>query len=165
MRPSPAAPSVEQGAASIAVSGDHGALERVRPYLLAMAPGGITHVGRLGLAKSMKIATNLGLAVQMLAFAEAVLLAEKAGIARETAVEALLKSVVASPMVKYRGPYVVGMPAEAWFDVGMMQKDLKLALDLGRTTGVPLPSVAVANELLTAARGMGLGRSPRSRAA
>src|SRR5438034_8457674 len=82
-----------------------------------MAPGGITHVGRLGLAKSMKIATNLGLAVQMVAFAEAVLLAEKAGIARERAVEALLKSVLASPMVKYRGPFVLGMPAEAWFDV------------------------------------------------
>ncbi len=72
--------------------------------------------------------------------------------------EALLKSVLASPMVKYRGPFVLGMPAEAWFDVGMMQKDLKLALDLGRATGVPLPSVAVANELLTAARGMGLKR-------
>ena len=86
------------------------------------------------------------------------LLAEKAGIARKRAVEALLKSVLASPMVKYRGPFVLGMPAEAWFDVGMMQKDLKLALDLGRTTGVPLPSVAVANELLTAARGMELGR-------
>src|SRR2546425_3123858 len=77
---------------------------------------------------------------------------------RSRAVEALLKSVLASPMVKYRGPFVLGMPAEAWFDVGMMQKDLKLALDLGRATGVPLPSVAVANELLTAARGMGLGR-------
>src|SRR5216117_3384187 len=79
-------------------------------------------------------------------------------IARVGAVEALLRSVLASPMLKYRGPFVLGMPAEAWFDVGMMQKDLKLALDLGRTTGVPLPSVAVANELLTAARGMELGR-------
>jgi 3-hydroxyisobutyrate dehydrogenase len=87
-----------------------------------------------------------------------VLLAEKAGVARERAVEAMLKSVLASPMVKYRGPFVLGMPAEAWFDVGMMQKDLQLALSLGRTTGVPLPSVAIANELLTAARGMGLGR-------
>ena len=149
--------TVEQGAASIAVSGDHGALERVRPYLLAMAPGGITHVGRLGLAKSMKIATNLGLAVQMLAFAEAVLLAEKAGIARETAVEALLKSVVASPMVKYRGPYVVGkMPRDAWFNVGMMQKDLQLALDQGHATGVTLPTTALAQQWLTMARGLGL---------
>jgi len=93
----------------------------------------------------MKIAINQGLAVQMLAFAESVLLAEKAGVARERAVEALLRSVVASPMLKYRGPFVLGMPAEAWFDVGMMQKDLGLALDLGRSTGVPLATVSVTN--------------------
>ena len=150
--------TVEQGNASIAAGGDPTALERVRPYLLAMAPGGITHVGPLGLAKTMKIATNLGLAVQMLAFSEAVLLAEKAGIARATAVEALMKSVIASPMVKYRGPFVLGkMPRDAWFNVPMIQKDLKLALALGAAEGVPLPSTALAHEMLTAARGQGLG--------
>ena len=149
--------TVEQGAASIASGGDREALERVRPFLRAMAPGGLTHVGPLGLAKTMKIATNLGLAVQMLAFSEAVLLAEKAGIARETAVEALLKSVIASPMVKYRGPYVVGrMPHDAWFNVGMVQKDLQLALDQGHATGVPLPTTALVQQWLTMARGLGL---------
>jgi len=150
--------TVEQGAASIAVGGEREALERARPYLSVMAPGGITHVGPLGLAKTMKIATNLGLAVQMLAFSEAVLLAEKAGIARETAVEALLKSVIASPMVKYRGPYVVGtMPRDAWFNVGMIQKDMQLALDQGHATGVPLPTTALVQQWLTMARGLGLG--------
>jgi 3-hydroxyisobutyrate dehydrogenase-like beta-hydroxyacid dehydrogenase len=147
--------TLEQGQLSFMVGGDAAALERVRPYLLAIGPT-ITHVGALGLAVTMKIATNLGLAVQMLAFSEAVLLAEKAGIARGRAVEVLLKSVVASPMVKYRGPFVLGMPAEAWFNVGMMQKDLGLALELGRGTGVVLPSTALAHELLTAARGLGL---------
>jgi 3-hydroxyisobutyrate dehydrogenase-like beta-hydroxyacid dehydrogenase len=94
----------------------------------------------------------------MLAFSEAVLLAEKAGIARERAVEALLKSVVASPMVKYRGPFVLGqMPAEAWFKVAMIQKDLQLALDQARATGVPLPLTSVTQEWMTAARGLGLG--------
>ena len=131
---------------------------RVRPYLAVLGPGGVTHVGPLGLAKTMKIATNLGLAVQMLAFSEAVLLAEKAGIARETAVEALLKSVIASPMVKYRGPFVLEMPEEAWFDCNMMQKDMVLALDLGRELDVPLPTTATTNEFLTAARGMGLDK-------
>jgi 3-hydroxyisobutyrate dehydrogenase-like beta-hydroxyacid dehydrogenase len=150
--------SVEQGAASIAVGGERDALERVRPYLAAMAPGGLTHVGALGLAKTMKIATNLGLAVQMLAFSEAVLLAEKAGIARPTAVEALLKSVVASPMVKYRGPYVIGaMPRDAWFDLAMIQKDMQLALDQAHATGVPLPTTALTQQWLTMARGVGLG--------
>jgi 3-hydroxyisobutyrate dehydrogenase-like beta-hydroxyacid dehydrogenase len=150
--------TVEQGQASIAVGGDAAALERVRPYLLAMGPGGITHVGPIGLAKTMKIATNLGLAVQMLAFSEAVLLAEKSGIKRETAVEALMKSVIASPMVKYRGPFVVGkMPTDAWFAVPMIQKDLQLALDQGHATGVPLPTTALTQEWLTMARGLGLG--------
>lgn len=150
--------TVEQGQASIQVGGDARALERVRPYLAALGPGGITLVGPLGLAKTMKIATNLGLAVQMLAFSEAVLLAEKSGIARETAVEALLKSVIASPMVKYRGPFVLGrMPTDAWFKVPMIQKDLQLALDQGRAVGVPLPTTALTQEWLTMARGLGLG--------
>jgi 3-hydroxyisobutyrate dehydrogenase-like beta-hydroxyacid dehydrogenase len=147
--------TLEAGQLSFMVGGAETALERVRPFLTAIGPT-ITHVGAVGLAKAMKIAINQGLAVQMLAFAESVLLAEKAGVARERAVEALLRSVVASPMLKYRGPFVLGMPGEAWFDVGMMQKDLKLSLDLGRATGVPLPTVAVTNEMLTAARGLGL---------
>lgn len=147
--------TLEAGQLSIMVGGDAAVLERVRPYLLAIGPT-ITHVGPLGLAVTMKIATNLGLAVQMLAFSEAVLLAEKAGIERERAVETLLKSVVASPMVKYRGPFVLKMPAEAWFNVPMMQKDLALALELGRSVGVPLPTTALTYEMLTAARGLGL---------
>jgi 3-hydroxyisobutyrate dehydrogenase-like beta-hydroxyacid dehydrogenase len=59
-------------------------------------------------------------------------------------------------MVKYRGPFVLEMPDQAWFDVDMMQKDLLLALEMGRELDVPLPTTAVTNELLTAARGLGL---------
>ncbi|MFQ5896665.1 MAG: NAD(P)-dependent oxidoreductase [Candidatus Methylomirabilia bacterium] len=147
--------TLERGQLSILVGGEATVLERVRPCLLAIGPT-ITHVGPLGSAVTMKIATNLCLAVQMLAFSEAVLLAEKGGIARERAVEALLTSVVASPMLKYRGPFVLQMPQEAWFNVAMMQKDLQLALELGRAGGVPLPSTALAQEVLTAARGLGV---------
>lgn len=148
--------TIAQGRLSIMVGGDPAALERVRPWLTAIGPT-VVHVGALGLAKTMKVATNAALAVQMLSFAEAVVLAEKAGIARERAVEALLKSVIASPMLLYRGPFVLGMPAEAWFDVPMMQKDLQLALDLGHAAGAVLPSVALMQECLTMARGLGLG--------
>jgi 3-hydroxyisobutyrate dehydrogenase-like beta-hydroxyacid dehydrogenase len=148
--------TVEQGQLAFMVGGDPAALDRVRDYLLAIGPT-ITHVGPLGLATTMKIATNLGLAVQILAFSEAVLLAEKAGIARERAVETLLKSVIASPMLKYRGPFVLGMPAEALFNVAMMQKDLDLALELGHRLGVPLPTTALTQSMLTAARSLGLG--------
>jgi 3-hydroxyisobutyrate dehydrogenase-like beta-hydroxyacid dehydrogenase len=137
------------------VGGDPQAFESVKPILEAIGPK-VNYVGGNGLAVTMKIATNLSLAVQMLAFSEGVLLAEKSGIPRRTAVEVLLNSVIASPMVKYRGPFVLGMPEEAWFNVNMMQKDMNLALELGQEVNVPLPTTAATNEFLTAARGMGL---------
>jgi 3-hydroxyisobutyrate dehydrogenase-like beta-hydroxyacid dehydrogenase len=147
--------TLEEGKLSIMVGGERQTFERALPILQAIGPK-VTYVGAHGLAVSMKIATNLSLAVQMLAFSEGVLLAEKSGIARETAVEVLLNSVIASPMVKYRGPFVLNMPDEAWFDVNMMQKDLLLALEMGRQLDVPLPTTAITNEMLTTARGMGL---------
>jgi 3-hydroxyisobutyrate dehydrogenase-like beta-hydroxyacid dehydrogenase len=147
--------TVDAGQLSFMVGGDPAALEKVRDHLLAIGPT-ITHVGELGLAVTMKIATNLSLAVQMLAFSEAVVLAEKAGIVRERAVEVLLKSVIASPMLRYRGPFVLGMPAEALFNVDMSKKDLGLALEMGHALGVPLASVALVDQLLSAARGLDL---------
>jgi 3-hydroxyisobutyrate dehydrogenase-like beta-hydroxyacid dehydrogenase len=147
--------TLDEGKLSFMVGGNREAFEKARPILEAIGPK-VTYVGGNGLAVSMKIATNLSLAVQMLAFSEGVLLAEKSGINRETAVEVLLNSVMASPMVKYRGPFVLDMPDEAWFDVHMMQKDLLLALEMGRRLDVPLPTTAITNEMLTAARGMGL---------
>lgn len=147
--------TLEEGKLSIMVGGDTEVFEKAKLILLDIGPK-VTHVGRNGLAVTMKIATNLSLAVQMLAFSEGVLIAEKSGIKREVAVEVLTNSVIASPMVKYRGPFVMGMPEEAWFNVNMMQKDMNLALELGRQLDIPLPTTAVTNEFLTAARGMGL---------
>jgi len=146
--------TLEEGKLSFMVGGKREIFDKVLPYLQAIGPKA-TYVGGHGLAASMKIATNLSLAVQMLAFSEGVLLAEKSGIARATAVEVLLNSVMASPMVKYRGPFVLKMPDEAWFDVNMMQKDLLLALEMGRQLDVPLPTTSITNEFLTAARAMG----------
>ena len=146
--------TLEQGNLSIMVGGDAGVFEKVRPILLAIGPK-VTRVGGHAHGTLMKVATNLSLAVQMLAFSEGVLLAEKFGIPRETAVEVLLNSVIASPMIKYRGPFVIKKPAEAWFNVNMMQKDMVLALEMGRELDVPLPTTAITNEWLTAARGMG----------
>ena len=147
--------TLEQGKLSVMVGGDADVFARVKPILEAIGPK-VFHVGPNGAAVTMKIATNLSLAVQMLAFSEGVLLAEKSGIQRETAVEVLLASVIASPMVTYRGPFVLEQPDEAWFDVNMMQKDMNLALELGRELDVPLPTTAVTNEFLTTARALGL---------
>lgn len=146
--------TLQEGKLSVMVGGKKETFEKVKPILLDIGPK-VTHVGDNGLALSMKIAVNLSLAVQMLAFSEGVLLAEKSGIAREVAVDVLVNSAVASPMIKYRGPFVLAQPEEAWFDVNMMQKDMVLAMELGRQLDVPLPTTAVSNEFLTAARGMG----------
>jgi 3-hydroxyisobutyrate dehydrogenase-like beta-hydroxyacid dehydrogenase len=147
--------TLQEGKLSVMVGGRKETFEKVKPLLLDIGPK-VTYVGDNGLALVMKIGTNLSLAVQMLAFCEGVLVAEKSGIAREVAVDVLTHSVIASPMVQYRGPFVLKQPDEAWFNVNMMQKDMLLALELGRQLDVPMPTTAVTNEFLTAARGMGL---------
>ncbi len=147
--------TLQQGKLSIMVGGHKDTFERIKPLLLDIGPK-VTHVGENGLALVMKIATNISLLAQMLAFSEGVLLAEKSGIAREVAVDVLTHSAIASPMVQYRGPFVLQMPEEAWFNVHMMQKDMLLALELSRKVGVPLPISSAGNELLTTARAMGL---------
>lgn len=148
--------TLEAGKLSVMVGGDEAAFEKVKPYLMDIAPKAAHHVGGNGLAVAMKIASNLSLAVQMLAFSEGILLAEKMGIKREVAADVLFNSVIASPMIKYRGPFVLDMPDEAWFNVNMMQKDMNLALELGQRLGVPMPTTTITNEFLTAARGMGM---------
>jgi 3-hydroxyisobutyrate dehydrogenase len=149
--------TLQEGKLSVMVGGRRETFDRLKPILDDIGPK-VTYVGDNGLALSMKIATNLSLAVQMMAFCEGILLAEKSGIAREVAVDVLTNSAIASPMIKYRGPFVLNMPAEAWFDVNMMQKDMMLALDMGRALDIPLPTTAVSNEFLTAARGMGFAK-------
>jgi 3-hydroxyisobutyrate dehydrogenase-like beta-hydroxyacid dehydrogenase len=149
--------TLEEGRLSVMVGGREETFRAVEPILRDIGPT-VTHIGSNGQALLMKIAINLSLHVQMVAFCEGLLLAEKDGIDRELAVEAMLASVIASPMLKYRGPFVLDMPDEAWFDCDMMQKDMVLALEAGRQLDVPMPTTAVSNELLTAARGMGLAR-------
>jgi 3-hydroxyisobutyrate dehydrogenase-like beta-hydroxyacid dehydrogenase len=147
--------TLQKGQLSIMVGGKPATFERLKPLLEEIGPK-VTYVGGNGLALAMKIAVNLSLSAQMLAFSEGVLLAEKSGISRETAVEVLTHSAIASPMIEYRGPFVLQPPEEAWFNVSMMQKDMLLALEMGRQLNVPLPFTALGSEFLTAARAMGL---------
>jgi 3-hydroxyisobutyrate dehydrogenase-like beta-hydroxyacid dehydrogenase len=149
--------TLQEGKLSVMVGGRKDTFDRIMPLLREIGPK-VTYVGDNGLALVMKIAANLSLAVQMLAFSEGILLAEKSGISRDVAVDVLTNSAIASPMVKYRGPFVLKLPAEAWFNVNMMQKDMLLALELGRALDVPMPTTAVTNEFLTSARGMGLAQ-------
>ena len=147
--------TLEQGNLSLMVGGEQTTFERVKPTLLDIGPK-VNYVGKNGQAVLMKIAVNLNLQVQILGFYEGLLLAEKGGIPRETALEVMLNSVIASPALKYRTPFVLNMPDEAWFNVNMMQKDMLLALEMGRELDVPMPTTSISNEFLTAARAMGL---------
>lgn len=145
------------GTSSFMVGGEKTAFEKVQPVLLDVGSK-VTHVGTNGLAVVMKIAINLSLPVQLLALSEGILLAEKNGIPRKLAIEAWVKSAAAAPATIHRAELLVDKTKEGWFDVNMMQKDLLLALEIGRESGVPLPTTTITNEFLTSARGMGLGQ-------
>jgi 3-hydroxyisobutyrate dehydrogenase-like beta-hydroxyacid dehydrogenase len=149
--------TVKAGNASIMIGGDEAAFERAKPVLLAIGPK-VTRIGGNGLACQMKIAVNLLLMVEVIAFGEAIALAEKGGVAREVALDAVLKSVAASPVLGYRGPFILEgkMPAVPLADVTLQQKDMLLALDLGRKLGSPVPLAAAANEMMNACRGLGI---------
>src|SRR6266571_9452190 len=149
--------TLEQGNLSLMVGGEEAIFEQVKPILLDIGPK-VNYVGKNGQAVLMKIAINLNLQVQILAFYEGLLLAEKGGVPRETALKVMLDTVIASPALKYRTPFILEKPDEVWFSVDMMQKDMLLALEMGRELDVPLPTTAVSNEFLTAARAMGLAK-------
>jgi 3-hydroxyisobutyrate dehydrogenase-like beta-hydroxyacid dehydrogenase len=149
--------TIGQGKASVMVGGDKAAFDRVQPMLLAIGPK-VTYIGAQGLAVQLKVALNMTLVIEVIGFCEGVALAEKGGVPREVAVDAMLKSVVASPVISYRAPLILeGHISDATYgDVNLQQKDMLLALTLGRRMGVPVPLGAAANEMLNACRGLGL---------
>src|SRR6202049_1681280 len=149
--------TLEQGNLSLMVGGDEAIFEQVKPVLLDIGPK-VNYVGKNGQAVLMKIAINLNLQTQIVSFYEGLLLAIKGGVPVETALEVMLNSVIASPSLKYRTPFLLEEPDEAWFNVNMMQKDMLLAEELGRELNVALPTVAISNQLLTSARAMGLSK-------
>jgi 3-hydroxyisobutyrate dehydrogenase-like beta-hydroxyacid dehydrogenase len=146
-------PQVRTGTLTIMVGGEEQAYARVEPILRIL--GTPARVGENGQGLVLKLAINVSLAVQMLAFSEGLLMATRAGIERELAVDVMTRSPIGSPMLKARAALVLDLPDEAWFDVGLMQKDIVLALDEARRLRVPLPSAAAADELLTVARALG----------
>jgi 3-hydroxyisobutyrate dehydrogenase-like beta-hydroxyacid dehydrogenase len=149
-------PAAADGSLAIMVGGDPGAFARVEPLLRELGRT-VTHVGDNGQALTMKLAVNISLAVQMIAFSEGVLLAERGGIDPELAIGVLNASAIGSPMLRARGPLLLDRPPEAWFDVDLMHKDVDLALEQGRKLHVPLPSTAVASNLLSSAQALGRG--------
>jgi 3-hydroxyisobutyrate dehydrogenase-like beta-hydroxyacid dehydrogenase len=152
--------TVEQGNASLMIGGDKATFERIEPVLRAIGPK-VTYIGPSGQAVTMKLAVNALLMVEVIAFGEAMALAEKGGVDREVALDAFLKSVTAAPVLGYRGPFILEgkMPKVPLADVTLQQKDMLLVLDMARRFGCPVPLAAAANEMMNACRGLGLDRN------
>jgi 3-hydroxyisobutyrate dehydrogenase-like beta-hydroxyacid dehydrogenase len=147
-------PAAEDGSLTIMVGGSDGTYAQLEPILRELGSK-VVRIGENGSALLMKLAVNINLAEQMLAFSEGVLLAEQGGIDRALAVSVLTESAIGSPMLRSRGQFVLELPERAWFDVRLMRKDLTLALEAATRLDVPLPSAAIAQQLFTAAHAMG----------
>ncbi|HEX6403157.1 MAG TPA: NAD(P)-dependent oxidoreductase [Pseudonocardiaceae bacterium] len=148
-------PQVQAGTLTIMVGGDEQAYSRVEPVLREL--GTPTRIGDNGQGLVLKLAINISLAVQMLAFSEGLLLAQRDGIDPRLAAKVMVHSSIGSPMLRARVPLVLNLPDEAWFDVSLMHKDIRLALAAGRERRVPLPSAGVADDMLARAAELGYG--------
>jgi 3-hydroxyisobutyrate dehydrogenase-like beta-hydroxyacid dehydrogenase len=149
-------PQVQAGTLTIMVGGDEGAYRRVEPLLRVL--GTPNYVGGNGQGLVLKLAINISLAVQMLAFAEGLLLAERSGVDRQRALEIMEASPIGSPMLRARASIILDPPEEAWFDVSFMHKDIELALDAARELQIPLPTAERADEVLERAQALGYER-------
>jgi 3-hydroxyisobutyrate dehydrogenase-like beta-hydroxyacid dehydrogenase len=150
--------TIEEGRLSFMVGGNEQTLNEVRPVLLDIGPV-ITHVGTVEQAAAMKLAVNLSVAIQVIAFSEGVLLAERYGIRPDQSVDVLLHSVIASPMLAYRGPFLLDPPEDPWFTVALARKDLRIVLDMAERTNLPLWSAAAAAPVMAAAEALGYGQA------
>jgi 3-hydroxyisobutyrate dehydrogenase-like beta-hydroxyacid dehydrogenase len=146
----------ETGTLTIMVGGDQHAFAAVEQLLGDLGPV-VRHIGASGQGLRLKLAINISLAAQMLAFSEGVLLAERGGIERELAVDVMAASSIGSPFLRGRAPLILDLPDEAWFDIELAHKDIRLALATAQTEHVPLPSAALADEWLTKAVTLGYG--------
>ena len=149
-------PQVQSGTLTIMVGGDDDAYRRVEPVLREL--GTPTHVGENGQGLALKLAINISLAVQMLAYSEGLLLATRSGVDPTVATRVMTESPIGSPMLKARAPLVLDLPEEAWFDVSLMHKDITLALALARELDLLLPSADAADGALSQAERLGYGR-------
>jgi 3-hydroxyisobutyrate dehydrogenase-like beta-hydroxyacid dehydrogenase len=150
-------PQVQSGTLTIMVGGDRQAYERVEPILREL--GTPTHVGENGQGLALKLAINISLAVQMLAFAEGLLLATRSGVDPQRALDVMESSPIGSPMLRARAPLILDPPTDdAWFDLDFMQKDIELALAAAKQLRILLPTAERADQVLERAKALGYER-------
>jgi 3-hydroxyisobutyrate dehydrogenase-like beta-hydroxyacid dehydrogenase len=149
-------PAAEAGTLAIMVGGADGAFRAAEPVLRGLGSS-VTHVGGNGQGLVLKLAINISLAAQMLAFSEGLLLAVRSGVDPKLAAETMAASSVGSAMLRARVPLVLNLPEQPWFDMQLMHKDIRLALAAASESGIPLPTAAAADTVLATAEKMGFG--------
>jgi len=155
-------PLVERGELTFMVGGDAEALDRVRPVLDLLGKR-VFHLGGHGAGATMKLAVNAALHGLNQALAEALVLAEKAGIDRSAAYEVFASSALAAPFVLYKRPaYERPGDQPAAFTLELVAKDLALAIDLATEVGARTPQLATNRDVVAAALAAGLGEADMS---
>jgi 3-hydroxyisobutyrate dehydrogenase-like beta-hydroxyacid dehydrogenase len=150
-------PQAQSGTLTIMVGGDEHAYRDVEPILREL--GTPTRIGANGQGLVLKLAVNISLAVQMIAFAEGLLLAARSGVDRQKALDVMESSAIGSPMLRARAALILDPPAnDAWFDLAFMRKDIGLALDTAKALEIPLPTAERAEQLLDQAIALGYER-------
>ena len=147
-------PQAQTGTLAIMAGGTTQAFAVAEPLLRVLGQT-VTHVGTNGQGLLLKLAINISLAAQTLAFSEGLLLARRGGIDPQLAAEVMSTSSIGSPMLKARVPLILDLPQHAWFDVAMMHKDIRLARQTADELDITLPSANVVDETLTTADELG----------
>lgn len=146
---------VTAGRMMFAVSGPEGAFARVRELLEHI--GSATYVGEGEVARNVKIAHNLYLAVVTQALAEVTILCERLGVRRADFLDFLNRSVLGSIFSGYKTPAMVNLDFHPTFTTRLLKKDLELGLAAARETGVTLPTVSLTHQLVQGLIGSGHG--------
>ena len=147
---------VAQGDCTILVGGEAATVQACRPLFDAIARRTV-HVGEVGMAALAKLVTNLLVALNTAALAEAFVLAAKGGLNLATMLDALSHSAASSRMLDVRGPLMVAGEFPPQMKLDLFLKDLRLMLQEGQHLAVPLPLTSTAQELYAAAAAAGAG--------
>jgi 3-hydroxyisobutyrate dehydrogenase-like beta-hydroxyacid dehydrogenase len=128
--------AAEAGQVMIMVGGPSAGLDRARPVLDVLGRA-VLHVSEAnGSALALKLAINLQVAIQEVAWGEGLALAEAFGIDRSAASQIMLDSVIASPMLRYRAPFALAAPPEVWASAAQLRKDVEYAVSRSRGRAV-----------------------------
>ena len=150
-------PVVQRGELTFMVGGDPAALDRVRPVLAALATR-VFHLGEVGHGAAMKLAVNAVVHALNQALCEALVLAEKAGLAREAAYEVFASSAVAAPFVLYkRAAFERPEETPVAFMLDLVAKDLALIDDLAGGVGARMEQLAANRAVVAEALKAGYG--------